>query len=97
MINLLALKTYSDDVWGFPGGSVIKNSPASAGPLGQEDPLEMEMATHSSVIVWEIPWTEIRGVAKQSVRHDWAAKQQMRFYSFVMFALPNLNLHGKIF
>ena len=55
MINLLALKTYSDDMWGFPGGSVIKNSPASAGPLGQEDPLEMEMATHSSVIVWEIP------------------------------------------
>ena len=35
--------------------SVIKNSPASAGPLGQEDPLEMEMATHSSVIAWEIP------------------------------------------
>ena len=26
--------------------------------LGQEDPLEKEMATHSSIIVWEIPWTE---------------------------------------
>ena len=38
--------------------------------LGQEDPLEKEMATHSSVLVWEIPWTEeafwatVHGVAK---------------------------------
>ena len=26
--------------------------------LGQEDPLEKEMATHSSILAWEIPWTE---------------------------------------
>ena len=29
--------------------------------LGQEDPLEKEMATHSSILVWEIPWTEKPG------------------------------------
>ena len=29
--------------------------------LGQEDPLEKEMAAHSSVLVWEIPWTEKPG------------------------------------
>ena len=29
--------------------------------LGQEDPLEKEMATHSSVLVWEIPWAEKHG------------------------------------
>ena len=29
--------------------------------LGQEDPLEKEMATHSSVLAWEIPWTEEPG------------------------------------
>ena len=29
--------------------------------LGQEDPLEKEMATHSSILVWEIPWSEERG------------------------------------
>ena len=29
--------------------------------LGQEDPLEKEMATHSSTLAWEIPWTEERG------------------------------------
>ena len=29
--------------------------------LGQEDPLEKEMATHSSILAWEIPWTEEPG------------------------------------
>ena len=29
--------------------------------LGQEDPLEKEMATHSSILAWEIPWTEDPG------------------------------------
>ena len=43
---------------GFPGGSVVKNLPANAGEaslsLGQEDPLEEEMATHSNILAWEI-------------------------------------------
>ena len=46
---------------GFPGGSVGKESACNvrwAGSLGQEDPLEEEMATHSSVLAWNIPWTE---------------------------------------
>ena len=30
-------------------------------PLGQEDPLEKEMTTHSSILVWKIPWTEESG------------------------------------
>ena len=39
--------------------------------LGQEDPLEKEMATHSSILAWEIPWTEaweaiVHEVAKES-------------------------------
>ena len=45
-----------------PGGSVVKNLPAMQERqvqfLGQEDPLEKEMATHSSILAWEIPWTE---------------------------------------
>ena len=43
---------------------MAKNLPANAGdvpPLGQEDPLEGEMATHSRVLAWEIPWTEEPG------------------------------------
>ena len=50
---------------GFPGDSVVKNPPANVGhsgsSLGQEDPLEEGMATHSSIIAWEIPWTEKPG------------------------------------
>jgi len=38
--------------------------------LGQEDPREEEMATHSSILVWEIPWTEEPGRGSQRVRCD---------------------------
>ena len=42
--------------------------------LGQEDPLEKEMATHSSTLVWKIPWTEKPGrqqsMGSQRVRQD---------------------------
>ena len=44
---------------------VVKNLPAIqeiwVSSLGQEDPLEKEMATHSSTLAWEIPWTEEPG------------------------------------
>ena len=44
---------------------MVKNLPAMQETqvlsLGQEDPLEEEMATHSSILVWEIPWTEEPG------------------------------------
>ena len=40
--------------------------------LGQEDPLEKEMAIHSSTIAWKIPWTEgrLQPMGLQRVRHD---------------------------
>ena len=50
---------------GFPGGSVVKNLPAKqetlVGFLGQEDSLEKEMATHSSILAREILQTEDPG------------------------------------
>ena len=50
---------------GFLGGSAVKTLPANAGDkssiLGWEDPLEKELATHASVLVWEIPRTEEPG------------------------------------
>ena len=53
---------------GFYNGSVVKNLPAmqetqdmQVRSPGQEDPLEEEMATHSSVLAWKIPWTEKPG------------------------------------
>ena len=55
---------------------MVKNLPAvqetRVGPLGWEDPLEKGMANHSSILAWEIPWTEkalwatVHGVAKES-------------------------------
>ena len=42
--------------------------------LGQEVPLEKEMATHSSILAWKIPWTEkpvrLQSMGSQRVRHD---------------------------
>ena len=42
--------------------------------LGWEDPLEKEMATHSSILAWRIPWTEklggLQSMGSQRVRHD---------------------------
>ena len=50
------------------GGAVVKHPPANAGRardsgsiLGQEDPLEKKMATHSSILSWKIPWPEEPG------------------------------------
>ena len=57
---------------------LVKNLPAMQDTwvrfLGWEDPLEKEMATHSSTLAWEIPWTEkpgrLQSVESQRVRHD---------------------------
>ena len=49
---------------------------------GQEDPLEKEMATYSSILAWEIPWTEGPGrlqfMLSPRVGHDLATKQQQQ-------------------
>ena len=54
---------------GFSGGSVVKNPPANlpepqemwVQSLGWKDSLKKEMATHSSIVAWEIPWTKEPG------------------------------------
>ena len=57
---------------------VVKHLPAMGetlvGSLGQEDPLEKGMATHSSFLAWRIPWTEepggLQSMGSKRVRHD---------------------------
>ena len=64
---------------GFPGGSDGKESACNAGDhvqsLGWEDFLEKEMATHSNILSWRIPWTEepgrLHSTWLQRVGHDW--------------------------
>ena len=55
-----------------------KNLPANAGDtktwvqsLDQEDPLEKEMATHSSILAWKIPWTEEPGRLQSMGSQSW--------------------------
>ena len=53
--------------------------------LGQEDPLEKEMAMHSSTLAWKIPWTEEHGrpqsMGSQRVRHDFTLTFTFSFFS----------------
>ena len=55
---------------GFPGGSAVKNQPAMQETLLPF--LEKEMATHSSILAWKIPWTE-----KPSGYSMWGHKEQI--------------------
>ena len=55
--------------------------------LGQEDPLEDEMATHSSILAWKIPWSEepggLQSTGLQRVGHNWASTHT-RAYDRIM-------------
>ena len=70
------------DLWvwgsGSPGGSGVKSLPVmrdtGVQSPGWEEPLEKEMATHSSILAWRIPWTEepgrLQSVGSQRVGQD---------------------------
>ena len=62
--------------------------------LGQEDPLEKEMATHSSILAWRIPWTEelgrLQSTGSQRVGHDWSD------FTSLLRHLRGLTLHWKL-
>ena len=64
--------------------------------LSREDPLEEEMATHSGILAWRIPWTEepggLQSTGSHSVRHDLAAEQQTTITAFVTL-LQNICSH----
>ena len=70
---------------------MVKNPPAmqemQVQSLGWEDPLEEEMATHSSILTWRIPWTEVPGglqsMGSQRVRHVLATKQQLNRFKYL--------------
>ena len=66
------------DDWASLVAQLIKNPPAmqetQVQSLGGEDPLEKEIATHSSILAWKIPWTEkpgrLQSMGSQRVGHD---------------------------
>ena len=83
------------ELLGFPGGTSAKDPPASTGEetwvwsLGWEDPLEEDIATHSSTVAWRFPWTEepgrLQSTGSQRVRHGWNDLAGTR----VNYFLPN--------
>ena len=58
-------KSHIITTWASPLAQLVKHLPAVqetwVRSLGREDPLEKEMATHSSILAWRIPWTEESG------------------------------------
>ena len=65
----------------------VKNLPAmqetqktQSQSLDQKDPLEEEVATHSSILTWKFPWTEepsrLQSTRLQEIIHDWVTKQE---------------------
>ena len=79
-------------------GSYGKESAYNAGDLGF-DPLEKEVATHSSILAWKIPWTEepggLQSMGSQKVRHDWATDTYKWLIYFVSSPPPSL-IHKRI-
>ena len=91
-LSVYCAHLYSSPIFtlGFPGGSVVKKKKKKihlsmqemqetwVQSLGQEDPLGEEMATHSSVLAWKIPWTEEPGglqfMGSQRVGQDWVTE-----------------------
>ena len=75
----------------FPSGSVVENLPAEqkkwVWSLSREDCMEKEMATHYSILAWEIPWAKERGrllfMGLQRVGYVLATKQQLYVYIYL--------------
>ena len=73
-------------IWASLVVQLVKNLPVMQETqvqfLGQENPLEKEMTIHSSILTWEIPWTEepgrLQSMGLQRVGHDIVTKQQQR-------------------
>ena len=79
---------------------MVKNPPAMqeiwVQSLGQEDSLEKEMAIHSSILAWELPWTEkpsrLQSMGWRRVGHDWATSLSLRNLHTVLHS-GYINLH----
>ena len=61
--------------------------------LSGKDPLEMDMATHSCILAWEITWTEepdrLQPIGSQRVKHDWSDWSEVKLFSHIrLFETP---------
>ena len=88
---------FLSNIWKcFPGGSDGKESACNLGDLGSQslgwkDLLKKGMATHSTILVWGIPWTEepggLQSMGLQTVGHDWAANTHLHACQTIQYNL----------
>ena len=83
-LDQMAIMVPSNHYRGFPGGAsgeepacrCRRHKGCEVRSLGWEDPLEKEMAAHSSILAWRIPWTEepggLQSTGSHRVGHDWS-------------------------
>ena len=66
--------------------------------LGQEDPLEKEMETHSSILAWKTPWTEepgrLQSMGSQRVRYNSVTKQQQHLINVMILSGGHRRVSG---
>ena len=78
---------------GFPGGWVVKNPPAMqeirVQSLGWEDSLEKEVATHSSILAWKIPWTEKPGWLQSMGSQELDMIEWLNHHQEITIMFPN--------
>ena len=93
--------TNLDSLLGLPGGFGYKESVHSVGDLGWEDPLEKEMATHSSILAWRIPWTEepgwLQSMGSHIVGHDRVTNTSCNNNDAFSTGIKLDNIHEKPF
>ena len=96
---------YLESLWASLVTQMAKNPPAmlqtQIQSLSQEDSLEKGMATHSSIPVWRIPWTEepgkLQSTGSQRVRHDWATNTTYLYCSCHFSSRWILSISLKIY
>ena len=69
--------------------------------LGGEEPLEKEMATHSSILAWKIPWTKepggLQSMGLQRIEHNWATKHILKGMSKLVDLVDTVFRYHVIF
>ena len=94
----------SDYIWirsNFPVAQMVKRLPTmqetQVQSLGWDDFLEKEMATHSSILAWKIPWTEepgrLQSMGSQRVGHDWETSLCFTSLHFTLDQSTSLSCH----
>ena len=89
VIAFLYLEAVYSELWASLVAQRLKRLPAMwetwVRSLGREDPLEKEMATHSSILAWRIPWVEepggLQSTGSKRIGHDWVTSPSLSIYS----------------